>query len=169
MQIIVNCLVFVNDRLVMLRKPRRGWWVLPGGKVEVTETWPEAVAREVWEETGLTVGAVKLYGVHRLRIEEGDGRFKERLIAQFVASDVTGEMLSECKEGKVETISLDEWERLPMDEGDRIIIRHSLSNLDGISSAHVHFGKFTYTPDHELITWEMFPKSPIHSGTQTDI
>lgn len=167
MQIIVNCLIFVDGKLVMLQKPRRGWWVLPGGKVEVSETWPEAVTREVWEETGLTVSGVELRGVHRIRIAEEDGHFKERLIAQFSAAAASGEMLSECKEGKVESIRLSEWDKLPMDEGDRIIIHHSLSQMDEMSRSCVYFGMFTYTSDHKLVSWDMSPKAPLASPLES--
>lgn len=35
--------------------PQKGRWTLPGGKVEFEESLPEAVAREVLEETGVRV------------------------------------------------------------------------------------------------------------------
>ena len=37
------------------REPSRGLWSIPGGKVEPGESDQAAVAREVWEETGLEV------------------------------------------------------------------------------------------------------------------
>jgi ADP-ribose pyrophosphatase YjhB (NUDIX family) len=56
-------------RLLLIRRghePHTGLWSLPGGRVEEGETLDQAVRREVWEETGLTVvpGAV----VGRVRI-----------------------------------------------------------------------------------------------------
>ncbi|MBD8020898.1 NUDIX hydrolase [Brevibacterium gallinarum] len=36
-------------------QPHRGRWSVPGGTVEPGETWQQAAAREVFEETGLQV------------------------------------------------------------------------------------------------------------------
>jgi 8-oxo-dGTP diphosphatase len=50
--------------LLVLRanEPARGTWSLPGGRVEVGESAQEAVIREVFEETGLTVSLVREVG-----------------------------------------------------------------------------------------------------------
>jgi 8-oxo-dGTP diphosphatase len=53
-----------NGRVLMVheRSRRSGggeWWTLPGGGLEPGETAEEAVRREVFEETGLVVGAAR--------------------------------------------------------------------------------------------------------------
>jgi ADP-ribose pyrophosphatase YjhB (NUDIX family) len=40
----------------------RGYWALPGGKVEAEETVEEAIVREVKEETGLKVEIIRKIG-----------------------------------------------------------------------------------------------------------
>jgi mutator protein MutT len=44
------------------RAPAMGRWSLPGGRIEAGETAAEAVAREVFEETGLQVQVGDLIG-----------------------------------------------------------------------------------------------------------
>lgn len=46
------------DRVVLVqrgRKPGKGLWSIPGGKVKTGETLTEAAAREAWEETRLQI------------------------------------------------------------------------------------------------------------------
>lgn len=41
-----------------------GWWGLPGGVVELSETLQETLVREVYEESGLTVKPERLLGIY---------------------------------------------------------------------------------------------------------
>ncbi len=53
----------VDDGLLLLRRgiePQKGTLAFPGGFIEVGETWQEAVARELFEETGLSVTAAQI-------------------------------------------------------------------------------------------------------------
>ena len=51
-----------DDEILMVRhaEPTRSYWTLPGGGVEPGETAAAAAVREVFEETGLRVRAVRL-------------------------------------------------------------------------------------------------------------
>lgn len=52
-------------RLLLIRRahdPGQGLWSVPGGRVEAGETDHHAVIREVAEETGLVVEAIRLLG-----------------------------------------------------------------------------------------------------------
>ena len=65
---VVVLLVPVEDGLVVARRniePRIGTLVLPGGYLDLGETWQEGAQRELYEETGINVsaGEISLYDV----------------------------------------------------------------------------------------------------------
>ena len=49
---------------ILLVKTRNGGWVFPGGQVEVGENLPDALMREIKEESGIDVTVSKLIGVY---------------------------------------------------------------------------------------------------------
>lgn len=71
-----------------------GTWTLPGGKLEFGETFEEGAKREVAEETGMRLGAVKVICVNNDRVED----------AHFV----TIGMLADNFEGKPRVMEPDE-------------------------------------------------------------
>ncbi len=57
----VGAIVIRDDNVLLIKRgnpPKAGEWSLPGGGVELGETTREAVAREVFEETGLKVAQI---------------------------------------------------------------------------------------------------------------
>ena len=60
----VYAIIFDQARnLLVTDNIRNGKYDLPGGGIETWETMPEALAREVWEETGLTIQVGQLAGI----------------------------------------------------------------------------------------------------------
>ena len=47
-------------------EPKRGMLALPGGYIGLGETWQEAGAREVYEETGITIDATHISDIRTL-------------------------------------------------------------------------------------------------------
>lgn len=63
-----TCMVTVDasDRVLLVKRsvdPKKGWWCLPGGFMELQETPEGAALRELHEETGLTGAIDRLLGV----------------------------------------------------------------------------------------------------------
>jgi len=59
----VRAAVFREDRILLVRERSDGRWTLPGGWADVGDSPAAAVEREVLEEAGYTVHAVKLVAV----------------------------------------------------------------------------------------------------------
>ena len=53
-----------RDRVLLVRRTDDGNWELPGGRIEVGETTSEAVRREVFEESGITIALTGVSGIY---------------------------------------------------------------------------------------------------------
>ncbi|GAX90794.1 8-oxo-dGTP diphosphatase [Effusibacillus lacus] len=155
MQMVANCILRRGDQLLMLQKPRRGWWVVPGGKVETGESLYEAAIREYREETGLTLVQPELRGVFTVLLEEGGNLVNHWMLFTFYAESFTGRLHKVCEEGHLEWVGIDTLQKRPMAEGDRIFLAHILEHPTLLT------GKFTYTPDYELLEWKPESSMPV--------
>ncbi len=79
----VGGVVIAEGRALLIRRgsePLLGEWSIPGGMLELGETLEEGVARELLEETGLTVRVIEL-------IEVFDRIYVENYLCERVAGD----------------------------------------------------------------------------------
>jgi len=60
----VRGIVFRGDQILLVKELADGGWTLPGGWIDLNEPPSRAAEREVWEESGYQVKAVKLLGVY---------------------------------------------------------------------------------------------------------
>ncbi|RXH52206.1 8-oxo-dGTP diphosphatase [Kurthia gibsonii] len=145
MQRIANLIVRKGDEVLLLKKPRRGWYVAPGGKIESGESIYEAAAREFFEETGTRAVKPHLKGIYTMVIQE-DGEFvDEWMLYTFVANDLIGEPYTETREGILEWHPIEDLKTLSMAEGDRTNL------LFAVEQSGMQYGTFTYTKDFELL------------------
>ncbi len=73
----VDAVVMIQGRVVLIKRAKEpciGEWVLPGGRVDVSELLEEAVKREVLEETGIGCRVLKLVGVYDALDRDPRGR-----------------------------------------------------------------------------------------------
>ena len=76
------------------RKPALNLYTLPGGAVETGETLPEAVVREIREETNLAIAPVALAGHLEVIVRDAQGRIERHFVilcfaARWLAGEVT--------------------------------------------------------------------------------
>lgn len=84
----VGGIVIHRNRVLLIRRkrePLKGEWSIPGGLVELGEKLPQAVRRELKEETGLDVEPLKILAVFD-RITRG-GKNAKRVRYHFVIVD----------------------------------------------------------------------------------
>ena len=70
MQRIANLIVLKNECVLLLKKPRRNWYVAPGGKMDPGESIYQAAIREFTEETGVQPINPHLKGVYTMVITD---------------------------------------------------------------------------------------------------
>jgi 8-oxo-dGTP diphosphatase len=144
--------VLIRDKQVlMLKKPRRGWWVAPGGKMEPGESVRDSCIREYREETGIYLKNPQLKGIFTFIMKENDQVLSEWMMFTFFATDSDGMQVDESDEGKLEWQHLDQLKNLPMAAGDYHIIDYMIHG-NGII-----YGTFTYTKDFQLISYRLDP------------
>ena len=141
---VVHSLLVQDDQILLLFKPSRQKWFLPGGKAEFGENIIQTGLREFYEETGLKLKHAKLGAITTVVVEE-ELEKKEWMLYTVKATDSTGELIEENREGSLAWHSLKEVDELPMFEGDRFIIKKLLESDLPIVSTQI------YTPTYELI------------------
>lgn len=141
---VVHSLLVQDDQILLLFKPSRQKWFLPGGKAEFGENIIQTGLREFYEETGLQLKHAKLGAITTVVVEE-ELEKKEWMLYTIKATDSTGELIEENREGSLAWHSLKEVDELPMFEGDRFIIKKLLESDLPIVSTQI------YTPTYELI------------------
>jgi ADP-ribose pyrophosphatase YjhB (NUDIX family) len=91
-QLAVSAAIFRGDKILLVRRarsPAKGFYSLPGGRVEFGETLHQALHREVDEETALRIEIVGLAGWRE--VVPGIGGGGHYLIMSFAARWSGGE------------------------------------------------------------------------------
>ncbi|AIE61299.1 NUDIX hydrolase [Bacillus methanolicus] len=151
MQRVTNCVLLKDNKVLLLQKPRRSWWVAPGGKMEPGESVKEACIREFREETGIYLRNPKIKGIFTFIMKEGDRVLSEWMMFSFLATEADGINLDQSEEGILAWHELENIKNLPMAAGDHHILEYM------IHGKGVIFGTFTYTPEFELISYRLDP------------
>ncbi|MGP3561636.1 NUDIX hydrolase [Geobacillus sp. BK01] len=151
LQRVTNCVLYKDGRVLLLQKPKRGWWVAPGGKMEPGETVREACIREYREETGIYLKNPELKGVFTIVMKNGDETVSEWMMFTFFADDFIGENVPSSEEGTLAWHEVETLSTLPMAPGDYHILDYALKGRG------ILYGAFVYTEEFELLSYRLDP------------
>ena len=88
-KIVVGSVATWDDRLLLCRRaipPRKGFWTLPAGYLELNESAAEGALREAWEEARAKLEIVQLLGIYSIpRISQVQLIYLSRLTAPEVS------------------------------------------------------------------------------------
>jgi len=84
-----------QNRLLLMKRSDSGCWGPPGGTTEPGEVVEDAARREAWEETGLQVGDMSLFGVFSgpelyYKYPNGDEVYNVTIV--YLSREVTGDI-----------------------------------------------------------------------------
>jgi 8-oxo-dGTP diphosphatase len=109
----VGAVVIEGAKVLLVRRghePLKGEWSLPGGALELGETLPQGVVREVLEETGLEVvpaGIVEVFD--RITRDEATGRIRYHyVLVDFVCRVAGGTLLGASDAEEARWVERDE-------------------------------------------------------------
>lgn len=100
----VLCMVYEGNKILLQDRVKVDWrgFTFPGGHVEKEESFVQAIIREIYEETGLTIREPKLCGIKQFQTDED-----ERYIVLLFKTDKFEGTLISSDEGEMRWIDRD--------------------------------------------------------------
>lgn len=134
-----------GDVLLMLRnkEPNLGLWVGPGGKLEPGESPYDCAKRELYEETGLEVNDLYFRGLITEISPRPDWQW---LMFLYVATEFSGTIVEDKREGRLSWCALSEVMQLPIPEADSVFFQKVIN-----INMPFYQAKFVYDSDLCLV------------------
>lgn len=113
----VAACVFKDDRILLVKRgtqPSKGKWSIPGGAIELGESFQESAERELNEECGVDIEVGDIFGVENFLIRDEDLNIQYHYIvtyltANYISGDIRpgSEELDVCWATREELLSFD--------------------------------------------------------------
>lgn len=108
----VGAVIVDEGRVLLVQRgtePAKGQWSIPGGLIEIGESLPAAVTREVLEETGLLVEPIELIDLLDRIHREGERVRYHYVIADYLCKLIGGDLLAASDAAAVRWVGRAEW------------------------------------------------------------
>ena len=131
------CAVIDSDKVLMINR-KKNWkgWAFPGGHLENGESMLECVIREIKEETGLIINDISYKGfTHFYNPTKGNSH----IINNYLCKSFDGVLITECSEGDIAWININELESLNLAEG--MIYRLPLFFEKGLNELYIEWNE----------------------------
>ena len=133
-----GALILKDGKLLLVKRgahPGFGKWSVPGGLVELGEKVQDAMVREVKEEVGFDVEAVKLTDVADTITLDSDGRVRYHfVVVNFVARIVGGRLKTASDILEARWVSVTEVEKVDLTNSFRAFFEKHKAEIMRLSS-----------------------------------
>ncbi|MDI6619219.1 MAG: NUDIX domain-containing protein [Clostridiales bacterium] len=105
--------IIINDKneILLVKNPRKGW-EYPGGIIEVGETVPQGLIREIKEESGIDVEIINIVGIYsNIKKKKGYNGVKEIptiVNIDFICKYISGELTTSDESSDVKWFTKNE-------------------------------------------------------------
>jgi 8-oxo-dGTP diphosphatase len=131
----VGAVIVKDSRVLLIRRgtaPLLGEWSLPGGVLECGESLCEAVIREAFEETGLTIETTDMLGVYERVIRGDEGRVRYHyVLIDFLCRPLGGNLAAGTDAADVRWFTRDELPALNLAYDANDVLHKGLARHSG--------------------------------------